>query len=76
MSLPNKILWYTEATVKLYFPEDRVCCQYCELLETYARNQCRRTGEYIADTRGRGYWCPLEIKEGNNGKPNISDIEG
>ena len=62
----NSCLKYTEATVTIYFPEDRAVCQYCPLLETYARNQCRRTGEYIADTRGRGMWCPLEIKEGED----------
>lgn len=56
-------LKYTETTVQIYFPEGHVCCDLCPLLETYARKQCRRTGEYLADTRGRGYWCPLTTKE-------------
>jgi hypothetical protein len=36
------------------------------MLETYARNQCRRTGEYLVDTRGRGYYCPLVIQDEEN----------
>ena len=54
---------YTTATVEIYFEQGRETCQFCPLLETYSRNQCRRTGEYITDTRGRGRWCPLIIKE-------------
>lgn len=59
-------LEYTEATVSIFFPKDHVACQYCPLLETYARNQCRRTGEYIVDTRFTvGRFCPLIIEEEN-----------
>lgn len=54
---------YTKTTVELFFPNDLVCCEYCALLETYSRKQCRRTGELIVDTRYRGYWCPLHIEE-------------
>ena len=36
---------YTKVTVDLFFPDDRVCCEFCPLLETYARKQCRRTAE-------------------------------
>lgn len=54
---------YTEATVQIFFPEGHVCCDLCPLLETYARKQCRMTGEYLGDTRGRGYWCPLIIEK-------------
>ena len=63
------VAYYTKANVLITFPENKVCCMFCPLLETYARNQCRRTGEYIADTRGRGYECPLEIL--NNEEENI-----
>lgn len=56
-------LKYTEATVSIYFEPDHVACQFCPMLETYARNQCRRTGEYIIDTRVTGRYCPLVIKE-------------
>lgn len=54
---------YIATTVTIYFPGDRMSCQYCPLLETYSRNQCRRTGEYITDTRAIGRWCPLEVTE-------------
>ena len=57
------VRWYAEATAKIYFPEGQVCCDLCPLMETYARKQCRRTGEYLLDTRTTGHWCPLEIKE-------------
>lgn len=59
---------YTETTVRIFFTggPEQVKCALCPLLEAYARNQCRLTGEYIADTRGRGYWCPLII-EGQEG---------
>lgn len=67
MTAKNSVAWYAEATVKLYFPEGRVCCELCPLMETYARKQCRRTGEYLSvDTSvTTGYECPLdfEIKE-------------
>lgn len=60
---PNGVSYYTKASVDIYFPENRVCCAYCPMLETYARNQCRRTGEYLVDTRAVGYSCPLVIEE-------------
>lgn len=62
---------YTEATVTIYFPGDEIRCSLCPLLETYARKQCRRTGEYIADGYLRGGWCPLEIGE----KIELGEIE-
>lgn len=61
------VRYYTVAKVEIGFPEDKVCCDFCPLLETYARKQCRRTGEYIADSRTIGYDCPLIFKEDNNG---------
>lgn len=54
------VRYYTETVVNIYFPECEPECRYCPLLETYARNQCRRTGEYIADTRNIGRLCPLK----------------
>ena len=59
----NSCLWYTEAQATIYFPEDKVCCEFCPLMETYARKQCRKTGEYLADTRTIGYMCPLKFIE-------------
>lgn len=61
------VKYYTKGTVDVFFPENRVCCEYCPLLETYARKQCRRTGEYLVDTRTIGYECPLRFEEDNNG---------
>ena len=55
------VSYYTMATVEIGFPEDRVCCDYCPFLETYARKQCRKTGEYLLDTRAIGFYCPLKF---------------
>ena len=52
--MENGVKFYTRARVNIYFPEGRVCCKFCPVLETYAREQCRLTGEYLADTRGIG----------------------
>lgn len=55
---------YIEAKVSIFFEPEHVACQFCPLLETYSRNQCRRTGEYIIDTRYTvGMYCPLQIQE-------------
>lgn len=61
---------YKKTSVDIYFTGDTVCCARCPLLETYARYQCRRTGEYIVDARATGAWCPLKIKE-DNGDENV-----
>ena len=42
----NGVLRYIKATVEIPFPEGKMCCNLCPLLETYSRNQCRRTGLY------------------------------
>ena len=65
-TMSDGVLKYTEATVSIFFEPDHVACAFCPLLETYARAQCRRTGEYIIDTRYTvGRYCPLEIKNEN-----------
>ena len=56
----NGVTEYERTTVEIFFEKDQVCCAYCPLLETYARKQCRRTGEYIVNDRGTGRWCPLQ----------------
>ena len=61
------VLEYSTATVEIFFEKGKESCCFCPLLETYARNQCRKTGEYITDTRGRGRWCTLKFKETENG---------
>lgn len=60
----NGTIEYVAAEVEIFFEPGHVACQYCPLLETYARAQCRRTGEYIVDTRyTTGRYCPLRFKE-------------
>jgi len=53
---------YLTAKVEIYFPEGIARCSTCPFLETYARKQCRRTGEYIVDDRFQGLWCPLDLQ--------------
>lgn len=66
--MESAVLAYQKATVEIYFEPDHVACAYCPLLETYSRNQCRRTGEYIIDTRFTvGRYCPLKFEGGSNG---------
>lgn len=55
------VLRYIKTSVDIYFLEGHMACNLCPLLETYSRNQCRRTGEYLMDTRIVGAHCPLEI---------------
>jgi len=75
--LVRQVLHYTRAVVDLYFPEGNVCCDYCPLMETYARRQCRRTGEYLP-TPGKhemtvGMFCPLIIEEDDHGESDLRD---
>ena len=58
----NGVTKYLKATVEIFFPEGIARCATCPMLETYARKQCRRTGEYILDDRFTGMWCPLDIE--------------
>ena len=66
---------YVHMVVDLYFEPEHVACQYCPLLETYSRNMCRRTGEYIIDTRFTvGRYCPLkEANENEKSKSSSSN---
>ena len=55
---------YAEATVSIFFELNHVACQYCPLLTEAPRWQCRRTGEYLFDTKmNTGYYCPLKFNE-------------
>lgn len=60
--MTNGVTEYEAYTVDIFFEKDHVACEYCPLLETYARKQCRRTGEYVLDTRVTGWYCPLKKK--------------
>ena len=68
MTDKNGVSWYARATIDINFPEGHVCCDLCPLMETYARKQGRRTGEYLLDTRVTiGYECPLKFEGEENG---------
>lgn len=55
---------YITVTAAIHFPEkEGVNCKLCPCLETYARKQCRLTGEYLADGYLRGGLCPLQVTE-------------
>lgn len=54
--------------VDINFPDGVARCGTCQLMETYARKSCRRTGELITDDRVYGYWCPLCVVDPNTGK--------
>lgn len=60
----NGVAEYVEATAHIFFEPEHIACNYCPVLETYARNQCRLTGEYIIDPRYTvGRFCPLRMEE-------------
>lgn len=54
---------YTTAVAYIHFQKGEEKCLYCPFLETYSRDMCRQTGEYIVDRRVRGKWCPLIFEE-------------
>lgn len=56
---------YECATAVFYFPKGHVCCDLCPALETYARKQCRLSGEYLLNTKTIGLSCPLGLPENN-----------
>lgn len=60
--MANEVRAYVKANIDIYFEQDHVACQYCPLLETYSRDMCRRTGEYLINTRTIGYDCPLRFE--------------
>lgn len=66
--MASKCTKYVKATIDIYFQEEHVCCDVCPLMETYSRKQCRRTGNYLVDTRTIDPDCPLnfEITEKEN----------
>ena len=65
----NGCIEYVEMGVSIFFEPGHVACVYCPILETYARNQCRKTGEYIIDPRVTvGRYCPLKEKERKDGE--------
>ena len=72
MATKNESLSYVKRYAVISFTGDDACCARCPLEETYSRKQCRLTGEYIADDRGTGYWCPLNDSPSEH--PHIPEI--
>ena len=65
----NKVKYYTKGVDKVIvnFPEDKVCCNYCQFLLRRVNNKltryaCSKTLEPLGDIhRTIGQCCPLEI---------------
>ena len=68
--MKSGVLEYIPATATIFFEKGHVGCDWCQCLETYARKQCRLTGEYLIDTKVRGYWCPLVFDEERKDESN------
>ena len=51
---------YLAVSATVVFDIHHFACDFCPLEETYSRKQCRMTGEYLIDGKGRGAFCPLE----------------
>lgn len=62
MATKTSCIRYVSATAVIHFPESEgIQCKLCPCLETYARKQCRLTGEYLADGYLVGGLCPLNL---------------
>jgi len=59
----NCVESYVGGEVTIWFEQEHVACRYCPLLETYSREMCRRTGEYIINSNTIGVYCPLNFKK-------------
>ena len=59
MATKNSCTDYELTIARIPFWDGPVRCDICPCMETYARKQCRLTGEYLGDTKRRGYLCPL-----------------
>ena len=63
------VSYYTKATVEVGFPEDDVCCHWCQLMtrDPNLRDVCSKTGEILlAPKHTIGCNCPLNFKEVND----------
>ena len=60
MAVKTRCTRYITAMAAIHFLEtEGIQCKLCPCLETYARKQCRLTGEYLADGYLVGGLCPL-----------------
>lgn len=69
------VVKYVKTTLDVYFPDGHFCCALCPCLETYSRLQCRRTGEYLLDSKGRGFYCPLMLDDEDDANNKIKEDE-
>ena len=55
------VSFYTTATAEIKFPEDDICCHWCQLLDReHGRDYCKMTGEILtAPDWTTGMICPL-----------------
>lgn len=60
------VLFYTQATLTVFFPEYDVCCQNCiayNVEDGTRRRYCKATGESLIDPAHMiGGFCPLKFK--------------
>ena len=61
--IKDQVTSYALTRADIYFPNGEIQCRYCPLFETYAREQCRLTGEYITNSKTFGYFCKLRKVE-------------
>lgn len=67
MATKNSCTKYISTTAVIHFPyTEGIQCKLCPCLETYARKQCRLTGEYLADGYLVGGLCPLNYERGDD----------
>ena len=62
------VSYYTMATAQIGFPEDDVCCHWCQLMtrDPNLRDICSQTGEILlAPKHTIGFNCPLKFKKEN-----------
>lgn len=64
--MADSVTHYVKATATLYFPENKVCCESCQLMGAEvltARKYCKRSGEILTHTTAQiGYDCPLQFE--------------
>nr|DAG01740.1 MAG TPA: hypothetical protein [Siphoviridae sp. ctSMg55] len=61
--MKNGLYIPVETRVSVFFEKEHINCACCPFFETYSREQCRLSGEYIINKHGRGYYCRLELPE-------------
>ena len=67
LNFPNGVTYYTKATLEIGFPEGKITCWWCPLMDAERgtnRPICRKTHEYLYDTeKVTGDECPLKFEK-------------